>query len=432
MEQPKKVAYHTLGCKLNFSETSTLAREFEKGGFLRAENDNIADIHIINTCSVTDNADKKCRNIIRKIIKSNPNAIVVVTGCYAQLKAEEIAAIEGVDLVVGNNRKGDIFSLCMGLVSKGKSKIFSCETEQLTSFFSAFSSGNRTRAFLKVQDGCNYNCSYCTIPLARGASRNISITQLTDQAAQIASKSVKEIVLTGVNIGDFGRTTGENFIDLIHSLNKVEGIERYRISSIEPNLLTDEVIDFCIQSPKFQPHFHIPLQSGSDKILKLMRRRYTCKTFADKINHIKKLIPNVFIGIDVIVGFPGETDQDFEDCYNFLKELAPAYLHIFPYSERANTPAIEFDAKVTPEQKEARAKRLGLLCEELHTDFCKKQIGTIHKALIESTKKGDMMYGYTENYIKVELPYNKEYINKIIEVKITEIATKESVKAEII
>lgn len=432
MEQPKRVAFHTLGCKLNFSETSTLAREFENGGFLRAEKSDKADIHIVNTCSVTDNSDKKCRNIIRKIIKDNPNAIVIVTGCYAQLKADEIAAIDGVDMVVGNNRKGDIVSLCMGLVAKGKSEIFSCETEQLTSFFSAFSSGDRTRTFLKVQDGCSYNCSYCTIPLARGASRNTSIANLTSQAEQIAAKSVKEIVLTGVNIGDFGRTTGEKFIDLLRSLDTVEGIERYRISSIEPNLLTDEVLEFCIQSKKFQPHFHIPLQSGSDKILKLMRRRYTCKTFADKISRIKALIPDVFIGIDVIVGFPGETNEDFEDCYNFLKAVAPAYLHIFPYSERASTPAIDFHGKVSPKEKETRAKRLATLCEELHSDFCKNHIGKNAKVLVESTKKGNLMFGHTENYIKVELPYNKEYINKIIEVKITEIASKESVKAEII
>ncbi|MEG1648574.1 MAG: tRNA (N(6)-L-threonylcarbamoyladenosine(37)-C(2))-methylthiotransferase MtaB [Rikenellaceae bacterium] len=432
MEQQKKVAFHTLGCKLNFSESSTLAREFENGGYARAEKDDIADIHIINTCSVTDNSDKKCRNIIRKVIKDNPEAIVVVTGCYAQLKAEEIAAIEGVDIVVGNNRKGDILSLCMDLVKKGKSKIFSCETDQLTSFFSAFSSGDRTRTFLKVQDGCSYNCSYCTIPLARGASRNISINDLLSQANQVAAKGAKEIVLTGVNIGDFGRSTGEKFIDLLHALNSVSGIERYRISSIEPNLLTDEVLEFCATSTKFQPHFHIPIQSGSDKILKLMRRRYTCKIFADKINHIKTLIPDVFIGIDVIVGFPGETDADFEDCYNFLKEIAPAYLHIFPYSERADTPAIDFPCKVSPQDKELRAKRLAALCEELHLNFCKRHIGKTAKVLVESTKKGNLMFGHTENYIKVELPYHKEYINQIINVKITDIASEERVKAEII
>ncbi|MFI3322185.1 MAG: tRNA (N(6)-L-threonylcarbamoyladenosine(37)-C(2))-methylthiotransferase MtaB [Rikenellaceae bacterium] len=419
MQEPKKVAFHTLGCKLNFSETSTLAREFEKGGFARAEKGESAAIHVINSCSVTDNSDKKCRYIIRKITKDEPNAIIVVTGCYAQLKAEEIAKIEGVDLVVGNNQKGDIVKLTMELTAKGKTNIFSCETEELTSFFSAFSSGERTRTFLKVQDGCNYNCSYCTIPLARGKSRNISICDIILQAKEIAKKGIKEVVLTGVNIGDFGRTTGENFFDLIKELDKIDGIERYRISSIEPNLLTDEIIEFCNNSSKFQPHYHIPLQSGSDKVLKMMRRRYNSAIFAEKINKLKSINSDIFIGIDVIVGFPGETDQDFEDCYNLLKNLEPSYLHIFPYSERANTPAIEFDGKVSPKEKDRRAHRLGELCNELHDKFCLSQVGKDAKVLIEATKKGGKMFGHTENYVKVELPYQKELIGKIVKVKIT-------------
>ena len=329
--QQRRVNFHTLGCKLNFSESSTLAREFERGGFVRVAPDAEADICVINSCSVTEHADKKCRNLIRKLHRRNPGAIIAVTGCYAQLKPQEIAAIEGVDIVLSNNDKGMLYKRVVELSGKGRAQIYSCDTESLTSFFAAFSSGDRTRAFLKVQDGCDYKCAYCTIHYARGGSRNMPIADLVAEARQIAAAGQKEIVITGINTGDFGRTTGERFIDLLRALNEVEGIERYRISSIEPNLLTDEIIAFCAASPKFQHHFHIPLQSGSDKILGLMRRRYTTARFADRIAAVRALMSDAFIGIDVIVGFPGETEEDFRTTYDFLEELKPAFLHIFPF-----------------------------------------------------------------------------------------------------
>lgn len=419
MNMNKKVAFYTLGCKLNFSETSTLSREFEEGGFERVkEKDEVADIYIINTCSVTDHADKKCRNVIRKFIKTNPQAIVAVTGCYAQLKPQEIAEIEGVDLIIGNNEKGSLTELVKNISIKKGATIHTCDSENLTSFFASFSSTDRTRAFLKVQDGCNYKCSYCTIPLARGASRNITVNELVKEAELIAKKGQKEIVLTGVNIGDFGRSTGETFFDLVKALDKVEGIERYRISSIEPNLLHDELIDFCASSNKFMPHFHIPIQSGSDKILKLMRRRYTTEMFRNKIETLKSKISDVFVGIDVIVGFPGEIDEDFMDTYNFLSSIKPAFLHIFPYSERANTPAIDFEGKVSPQKSAERVKMLTELSDKLHTEFCEQFQGVQRTALIESSVKGGKMFGFTDNYIKVEMPYDREKIGKIIKVTI--------------
>ena len=324
--QRRRVNFHTLGCKLNFSESSTLAREFEAGGFIRVGVSEAADISVINSCSVTEHADKKCRNLIRKIHRRNPAAIIVVTGCYAQLKPQEIASIEGVDLVLSNNDKGELFRRVAALAGKGPAQFTSCDAEELTNFFAAFSSGDRTRAFLKVQDGCDYKCAYCTIHYARGASRNMPIADLVKEAEQIAAAGQREIVITGINTGDFGRTTGERFIDLLRALNEVEGIERYRISSIEPNLLTDEIIAFCASSPKFQHHFHIPLQSGSDSGLARMRRRYTTEKFAERIEAVRRLMPDAFIGIDVIVGFPGETESDFRTTYEFLERLAPAYL----------------------------------------------------------------------------------------------------------
>ncbi len=300
----RRVNFHTLGCKLNYSETSTLARQFAEGGFVRVEANQESDICVINTCSVTEHADKKCRNLIRRLIRRNPNAIIAVTGCYAQLKPHDISQIEGVDIVLSNNDKGDLYKRVLEIESKDQASVYSCSTEELTRFFAAFSSGDRTRAFLKVQDGCDYKCSYCTIHYARGGSRNQPIAQIVEQAQRVAAEGQREIVITGVNTGDFGRTTGESFIDLLRALNEVEGIDRYRISSIEPNLLTDEIIEFCAASPKFQHHFHIPLQSGSDPILGLMRRRYTTERFATRIAAIRKLMPDAFIGIDVIVGFP--------------------------------------------------------------------------------------------------------------------------------
>ena len=324
----KRVSFHTLGCKLNFSESSTLAREFEQGGYLRVEPSDATDVAVINSCSVTEHADKKCRNIIRKIHRRNPNAIIAVTGCYAQLKPNDIAAIEGVDIILGNNNKGDLFRRVEELQEKGKAEVYSCSVEEMTRFFAAYSSGDRTRSFLKVQDGCDYCCAYCTIHNARGASRNTPIAEAVKQAEMIAKGGQKEIVITGINTGDFGRTTGEKFIDLLRALNEVEGIERYRISSIEPNLITDEIIEFCAASPKFQHHFHIPLQSGSDHILGLMRRRYTSAKFADRIEKIRSLMPDAFIGIDVITGFPGETEEYFQQTYDLLARLRPAFLHI--------------------------------------------------------------------------------------------------------
>lgn len=422
MNSKKRVSFHTLGCKLNFSESSTLAREFIENGFERTKSTKErADIHVINTCSVTDSADKKCRNIIRKLSLSNPEAIIAVTGCYAQLKPDEIAAIDGVDIVVGSNNKGDILSYVKKLQTKGKSAIYTCDSDEITTFFSSFSSGDRTRSFLKVQDGCSYKCSYCTIPLARGASRNQSIASIVDEAKEISLKGVKEVVLTGVNIGDFGRTTGENFLSLIEALDGVEGIERYRISSIEPNLLTEDILEFCHKSYKFQPHYHIPLQAGSDKVLALMRRRYTTKEFSEKINMVKNLDPLTFIGIDIIVGFPGETNEDFENSYNLLSAIKPAYLHLFPYSERANTDAIHYEGKVSPSEKSKRMKRMEELSDKLHHAFCSKFIGKECNVLIEGIQKGGNVHGYSENYIKVLLPYNKELIGKIVKVKIESI-----------
>lgn len=414
---PRKVNFHTLGCKLNFSETSTLAREFARGGFERVAADAPADICVINSCSVTEHADKKCRNLIRKLHRCNPQAIIAVTGCYAQLKPQEIAAIEGVDLVLSNNDKGELYRRVAALGGKCRAQVFSCDTDSLTSFFAAFSSGDRTRAFLKVQDGCDYKCAYCTIHYARGGSRNMPIADLVAEARQIAAAGQKEIVITGINTGDFGRTTGERFIDLLRALNEVEGIERYRISSIEPNLLTDEIIAFCAASPKFQHHFHVPLQSGSDKILGLMRRRYTTARFADRIAAVRALMPDAFIGIDVIVGFPGETEEDFRTTYDFLEELKPAFLHIFPFSERPGTPAVDMPGKVQPSVATRRVAELEELCGRLHGAFCAKAVGSEDTVLFESTLRGGMMFGYTGSYRRVKAPYDRTRINAICRVR---------------
>ncbi|WP_300799107.1 tRNA (N(6)-L-threonylcarbamoyladenosine(37)-C(2))-methylthiotransferase MtaB [uncultured Alistipes sp.] len=414
--QPRRVNFHTLGCKLNFSETSTLAREFERGGFVRVSPTAEADICVINSCSVTEHADKKCRNLIRRLHRRNPQAIIAVTGCYAQLKPEEIAAIDGVDIVLSNNDKGALYQRVVELSGKGRAQVYSCDTDSLTSFFAAFSSGDRTRAFLKVQDGCDYCCSYCTIHYARGASRNMPIADLVAEAREIAAAGQKEIVITGVNTGDFGRTTGERFIDLLRALNDVDGIERYRISSIEPNLLTDEIIAFCAASPKFQHHFHIPLQSGSDRILGLMRRRYTTARFADRIAAVRRLMPDAFIGIDVIVGFPGETEEDFRRTCDFLEELAPAFLHIFPFSERPGTPAVDLPGKVQPSVATHRVEVLEELCRRLHGDFCRRACGTEDTVLFESTIRGGMMFGYTGSYRRVKAPYDRSRINTICRV----------------
>lgn len=421
MSNDKKVCIHTLGCKLNFAESSTLARQFENGGWERTDDPRQAEINIINSCSVTEHSDKKCRNLIGHIHRLNPQSIIAVTGCYAQLCPDRIAAIEGVDIVLSNNDKGNLYDRVKALSGKGKAEVYGCSTDQLTSFFSAFSSGDRTRAYLKVQDGCDYCCTYCTIHNARGSSRNTPIDRLVEQANEIAAAGQREIVITGVNTGDFGRTTGESFIDLLRALNAVEGIDRYRISSIEPNLLTDEIVDFCADSPKFQPHFHIPIQSGSDNVLRRMGRRYNTARFAERIAKVKAAMPDAFVGIDVIVGFPGETDDDFRTTYSLLESLQPAYLHIFPFSERAGTPATTMPDKVRDSIKTERAEQLGRLCNKQHADFYSRYVGSVRSVLFEGSRKGGMMYGFTDNYIKVSVPFDQALINQIRPVKLVSV-----------
>ena len=380
----RTVAFVTLGCKLNYAETSTMVRSFEERGYTHVEATSPADIYVINTCSVTEHADKKCRNIIRRLHKVNPAARIVVTGCYAQLKPGEIAALEGVYAVLGAKDKAQTVAVAID----GPGGIYTTPRNDAKGFMGAYSSGERTRSFLKVQDGCDYFCTYCTVPLARGASRNISIAELTAQARDIAASGIKEVVLTGVNTGDFGRSTGESFLDLLKALNEVEGIERYRISSIEPNLLTGEIVDWIASGTKFLPHFHIPLQSGCDKTLAAMHRRYDTRFFADKIAYIRSRMDHVFFGIDVIVGFPGETEEDFLETYNFLERIAPAFIHIFPYSRRAGTVAAAMKPQVQECVKTKRVQMLEELCDRLHTEFCKANEGRTEQVLFESTDKG--------------------------------------------
>ena len=415
--QPRRVNFHTLGCKLNYAESSTLARQFAEGGFVRVPATAEADICVINSCSVTEHADKKCRNLVRKLHRRNPHAIIAVTGCYAQLKPQDLAAIEGVDIVLSNNDKSDLYKRVVELSGKGPAQVYSCDVEHLTRFFAAFSTADRTRAFLKVQDGCDYKCAYCTIHYARGHSRNMPIADLVREAEQIAAEGQREIVITGINTGDFGRTTGEKFIDLLRALDAVEGIDRYRISSIEPNLLTDEIIEFCASSKKFQHHFHIPIQSGSNKILGLMRRRYTAEKFVERIAAVRRWMPDAFIGIDVIVGFPGEGDEEFAETYRLLADLKPAFLHIFPFSERPGTPAVELPNKVQASVATRRAAELDALCKTLHHDFCAAAIGEEDEVLFESTMRGGMMFGFTGNYRRVRVPYDRSRINTICRVK---------------
>lgn len=411
-----KVAFETLGCKLNYSETSTFAREFAENGYTIVPPAQTADIYVINTCSVTEHSDKKCRNIIRRMHHRNPDAVIAVTGCYAQLKSKEILSIEGVDLVIGAQNRGMLFAEVSKIREKGQGRAFSCEINKVESFFPAYSSGERTRSFLKVQDGCDYHCTYCTVPLARGKSRNIPISLLLEQARQIAAKQIKEIVLTGVNTGDFGRTTGESFLDLLKGLNDVEGIERYRISSIEPNLLTPETIDWIASGTKFLPHFHIPLQSGCDKVLAAMKRRYNTDMFRKKIQMIRQRMDFVFFGIDVIVGFPGESDEDFNQTYHFLEEIRPAFIHVFPYSRRPGTPADQMPGQVNDAVKEKRVKQLEQLSDILHKEFYGLNKGRKEQVLFESTVKGGKMFGYTRNYLRIEAPYDRDKIGKISDV----------------
>ena len=409
-----------------------MAREFERGGYRRVEPSEPTDVAVINSCSVTEHADKKCRNIIRKIHRRNPNAIIAVTGCYAQLRPEAIAAIEGVDIVLSNNDKGDLYKRVVELKERGKAEVYSCSVENLTRFFAAYSSGDRTRSFLKVQDGCDYKCAYCTIHYARGSSRNIPIADIVAEAKEIAAAGQKEIVITGINTGDFGRTTGERFIDLLRELDGVDGIERYRISSIEPNLITDEIIEFCAQSPKFVPHFHIPLQSGSTLILGLMRRRYTAERYRERIAKIRELMPDSFLGVDVIVGFPGEGEEEFMETYRLLEEVGASFLHIFPFSERPGTPAIDLPNKVQSSISTERVSRLEELSTRLHNDFAKRYLGTEREVLFESTDRRGMMYGYTDNYLRVKCKYDTSKINQICMVRLLEIDTDGDIMAEIV
>lgn len=430
--QDKRVSFHTLGCKLNFSESSTLAREFERGGYRRVEPSEPTDVAVINSCSVTEHADKKCRNIIRKIHRRNPNAIIAVTGCYAQLKPEAIADIEGVDIVLSNNDKGDLYKRVVELKERGKTEVYSCSVENITRFFAAYSSGDRTRSFLKVQDGCDYKCAYCTIHYARGSSRNMSIADIVAEAKEIAAAGQKEIVITGINTGDFGRTTGEKFIDLLRALDGVDGIERYRISSIEPNLITDEIIEFCAKSPKFVPHFHIPLQSGSTRILGLMRRRYTADRYRERIAKIRELMPDSFLGVDVIVGFPGEGEEEFMETYRLLEEVGASFLHIFPFSERPGTPAVTMPGKVQSRISTERVSRLEELSVRLHRSFAEKFIGSEREVLFESTNHDGLMYGYTDNYLRVAVPYDERVINTICKVHLDSVDENGDISATLV
>lgn len=429
----KRVSFHTLGCKLNFSESSTIAREFERGGYLRVEGSAETDVAVINSCSVTEHADKKCRNIIRKIHRRNPNAIIAVTGCYAQLKPQDIAAIEGVDIVLSNNDKGDMFKRVEALAKeRGEAEVYSCSYDKIDRFFAAYSSGDRTRSFLKVQDGCDYKCAYCTIHYARGSSRNIPIAEIVREAEEIAAAGQKEIVITGINTGDFGRTTGEKFIDLLKALDRVEGIERYRISSIEPNLITDEIIEFCASSPKYVPHFHIPLQSGSTRILGLMRRRYTAEKYRERIAKIRELMPDSFLGVDVIVGFPDESEEDFMQTYHLLEDVGASFLHIFPFSVRPGTPAVDMPNKIQPRISTERVSRLEELSHRLHKAFAQRYLGTEREVLFESTDRSGMMYGYTDNYLRVKCKYDTSRINQICRVKLLELEGNGDIRSEIV
>lgn len=418
------VSFHTLGCKLNFAETSTIARQLKSAGFRKVEFETPADVVVINTCSVTENADKECKTIVRRAQQANPNAFIAIIGCYAQLKPEEISSIPGVDLVLGATEKFNLPEYLSNLKKKEIAEIHSCEIGDATNFTSAYSFGDRTRAFLKVQDGCDYSCSYCTIPLARGNSRSDTIAGILENVNAIAEKDVKEIVLTGVNLGDYGifDTTSmkreTDFYSLVKELDKVNGIERFRISSIEPNLLTDEIISFVSTSEKFVPHFHIPLQSGSDKILGLMRRRYKRNLYVERVNKIKSVMPDACIGVDVIVGFPGETESDFMDTYRFLNELDISYLHVFTYSERENTDAAELKDVVPIPERKRRNKMLRILSEKKKNYFYSQFINKEYPVLIEEENKDGYIAGFTSNYIRVSIPYDRSLINSLVKVKL--------------
>jgi threonylcarbamoyladenosine tRNA methylthiotransferase MtaB len=413
MEINKKVALYTLGCKLNFSETSTVARMFQEEGFARVDFNETPDVYVINTCSVTENADKKCKQLVKKALKVNPNAFIAIIGCYAQLKPEEIAQIYGVDMVLGASEKFKIVEHFQNLEKNEKALIYASKIKEVKDFIPSYSKGDRTRSFLKIQDGCDYFCTFCTIPLARGKSRNNSVEDTVNVAKEVALTAAKEVILTGVNIGDFGQGEGENFFELIKELDKIEGIERFRISSIEPNLLSNDIIDFVAQSNKFMPHFHIPLQSGSNKILKAMRRKYLKELYVERVTRIKELMPHASIGVDVIVGFPGETEEDFLETYNFLNELDVSYLHVFTYSERQNTTAVKMEGVVPKHIRSDRSKMLHILSDKKKRFFYNQHLGKTYHVLFESEQHDDALNGFTDNYIKVKIPYSTELQNQI-------------------
>ena len=448
--QNKRAAYYTLGCKLNFSETSTFGQMLQELGVVAAKEGEKADLCLINTCSVTEVADHKCRQAINRMVRNNPGAFVAVTGCYAQLESERVSKIDGVDLVLGSNEKADLIQFLSDAWTAKESdaehmhqtgqdslhRYYSVKTKNIKSFAPSCSRGNRTRYFLKVQDGCDYYCTYCTIPYARGNSRNPTISSLVAQAEQAAAEGGKEIVLTGVNIGDFGKTTGESFVDLVKALDRVEGIERYRISSMEPDLLTDELIDYCAQSRAFMPHFHVPLQSGSDEVLRLMHRRYDKALFARKIALIKERMPDAFIGVDVMVGCRGETPECFEECYDFLDGVVVTQLHVFPYSERPGTAALRIPYIVSDADKKLRSKRLLEMSEQKRIDFYARYKGTEQEVLFEKASRGRAMHGFTKNYVRVELSprdAKEEYDNQLIRVRLGDFNhDKSALKAEIV
>jgi threonylcarbamoyladenosine tRNA methylthiotransferase MtaB len=428
----KKVAFHTLGCKLNFAETSTISRSFPEEKFERVPANSKADIYIINTCSVTDSADKKCRQAIKKFINLSPEAFIAVIGCYAQLNPREISSIPGVDLVLGTNEKFKIADYITNFEKKPNAEIHSCNLSSSDNFNQSYSIGDRTRSFLKVQDGCDYRCSYCTIPLARGQSRNPEISSLITEAEKIAERGVKEIVVTGVNIGDFGKSTGESFAALLNELTKVEGIERYRISSIEPNLLTDEIIEMTVKNEKILPHFHIPLQSGCNKILGLMRRRYTREVFESRIKMIKDKLSLAGIGVDVIVGFPGESSADFEETWSFLEEMPISYLHVFTFSERPGTDAEKLPGRVQHGEKESRSKRLIALSEKKSLEFYNLNIGSENNVLFERTPTEGFITGFTSNYIRAEYPWQSNLAGQIKKVKLSRVSSGGRISVELI
>ncbi|MDO3625164.1 tRNA (N(6)-L-threonylcarbamoyladenosine(37)-C(2))-methylthiotransferase MtaB [Mucilaginibacter sp. BT774] len=422
----KKVAFYTLGCKLNYSETSTIGRLFNQAGYDTVDFTDTPDVFVINTCSVTENADKKCKKVVKEALKISPNAYVTIVGCYAQLKPKEISEIPGVDMVLGAAEKFQIIDHITDLTKQPKALVYNQPVSEANQFVSSYSFGDRTRTFLKVQDGCDYSCSFCTIPLARGASRSDTIEHVLEQAKQIVASGVKEIVLTGVNLGDFGIRNGERedkFFDLVKALDEVEGIERIRISSIEPNLLTDEIIEFVAKSKRFMPHFHIPLQSGNNKILGLMRRRYKRELYADRVAKIKELMPDCCIGVDVIVGFPGETREDFIDTYNFLNGLDISYLHVFTYSERENTPAAEMSNPVPGSTRAERSKMLHILSDKKRRAFYETQLNKTEKVLFEGDIKDGFMHGFTRNYVKVKAKYDPVLVNELRSVYLTNISS---------